>query len=77
MSREAKLAVGWNHGPYLRLEPATVISIAGLRGRNAGLLSLAVPWFYMSNSKVRFEWGLLEVFHVRGMYQTMYRRRKR
>lgn len=67
MTREIKLACGWSGGPYLRLEPATVIKLTGLRDRHAGLKSLVLPWLYRSNSKVRFEWGLLEVFHVRGV----------
>jgi hypothetical protein len=61
------ITAGWSGGPYLRLKPATVISLAGLRGRNNGLRSLVLPWFYSSNTKIRFEWGLLEVFHVKGM----------
>ena len=57
----------WHPGPYLRIEPGTVISPIGFRGRHRGLRSLVIPWRYDSNVKYRFEWGFIEVFRIKGL----------
>ena len=67
-----KLAVGWASGPYVRIEhgsdgwqSSTVVSVARLVRRQFGKRTWLVPHLYRSNAQIRFEWGLLEVHHIR------------
>ena len=64
---EWQFALGWNGSrPYLRIEPSTVIKPASIRDRQAGWGSWIVPWYYESNAQIRFEWGFLEIHHIKG-----------
>ena len=70
--RQLRFRIGWAAGPYIQVEhgdsgwrSSTVVSVARLVGRQFGKRTWVVPHLYRSNAQVRFEWGLVEVHHIR------------